>query len=111
MSCSKEGTRCSLTVDVSARRVYRVQEGLFQVNPAASAENSQFNAENTSFTLSLDGSTLSLNEIPQQKGGGVTNRYWRRDIIFSSGSHTLVGQWRWSGQVIQTSTLTIHADG
>ncbi|HEX6302000.1 MAG TPA: S-layer homology domain-containing protein [Acidimicrobiia bacterium] len=109
MICSKDGQRCSLIVDVSAGRAYRVQEGLFQATPASSSEQSQFNSSDTSFTVSLDGSTLSLNEIPKQSAGGVTNRYWRRDISFSPGTHTLVAQWRWNGTRIQTNTLTVRA--
>lgn len=109
MSCTKDGQRCSLTVEVSAGRSYRVQEGLFQANPASSPEQSQFDSSDTSFTLSLNGSGLSLNEIPKQSGGGVTNRYWRRNISFSAGTHTLVAVWRWNGTLIQTNTLTIRA--
>jgi hypothetical protein len=109
MSCTKNGQRCSLTVDVSAGRSYRIQGGLFQANPASPSEQSQFNSSDTSFTVSLDGSDLSLNEIPKQSGGGVTNRYWRRDITFSPGTHTLIAAWRWNGTRIQTNTLTIRA--
>jgi hypothetical protein len=109
MVCSKDGLRCSLTVDLTAGRAYRVQEGLFQANPASSGEQSQFNSQDTTFTLSLNGSSLSLNEIGQQGGGGVTNRLWRRNITFSPGSHKLVGHWRWNNQLIQTSTITVRA--
>jgi hypothetical protein len=109
MSCSKDGERCSLTVDLSAERVYRIQEGFFQADPASSGEQSQFNSQNTSFSLSLGGSNLSLNEIPKQTSDGVTNRYWRRDIRFTAGTQTLVGQWRWNGEVIQTNSITIRA--
>jgi hypothetical protein len=109
MSCSKDGERCSLTVDLSAGRVYRIQEGLFQANPASSFEENGFNSQDTSFTLSLSGSNLSLDEIDKQTGGGVTNRLWRRDVTFAPGSHTLIGQWRWNGTLLQTSTITVHA--
>jgi hypothetical protein len=111
MVCSKDGETCRLTVDLTANRSYRVREGVFQVNPASSGEQNHFNAEDTSFTLALNGSTVSMNEIPQQTGGGVTNRYWNREISFSSGTHTLVGRWRWNGTLIQTNTLTVRANG
>jgi hypothetical protein len=111
MTCSKDGQRCSLKVDLSAGRPYRIQEGLFQVNPASSSEQSQFNSQNTSFTLRVDGSSMSMNEISKQTGSGVTNRYWRRSVTFSPGSHTLQGRWHWNGTLIQTTTLTIRASG
>jgi hypothetical protein len=109
--CSKDGQRCSLTVDLNAGRTYRVQEGLYQVTPASSSESSQFNAPGTSFTLEVDGSSVSLNELSQQSGGGVVARRWRRDVSFAAGSHTLVGRWRWNGTLIQTNVLTIRASG
>jgi hypothetical protein len=109
MSCTKDGKRCSLTVDLSADRAYRIQEGLFQANPASSSEQSEFNSSDTSFTLSLNGSDLSLNELPKKTGGGVINRYWRRNITFSPGAHTLIGRWRWNGTLIQTTTVTVRA--
>lgn len=111
MICSKDGERCTLVVDLSANRSYRVREGLFQVVPAGSAEETQFNSAGTSFTLIVDGSTLTLTELSQQTSAGVTSRYWRRDLQFSPGTHTLVGRWQWNGQLIQTNTITIHAAG
>ena len=111
MTCSKNGERCTLHVDLSSNRPYRVREGVFQVNPASSSEENQFNSPNTSFTLTLDGSSVSLTELSRQTSGGVTSRYWRRDLSFSPGTHTLVGRWRWNGQPIQTNTITITASG
>lgn len=108
MRCSKDGQRCSLVVDISANRSYRVREGIFQVNPATSSEESQFNSSNTSFTLTLNGSSVSMTELSQQTSGGVTSRYWRRDLQFNSGTHNLIGRWRWNGQLIQTNTITIR---
>ncbi|HSM44446.1 MAG TPA: hypothetical protein VK969_05460, partial [Acidimicrobiia bacterium] len=78
-------------------------------NPATSSEESQFNSPNTSFTLTLNGSSVSMTELSQQTTGSVTSRYWRRDLQFASGTHTLVGRWRWNGQLIQTNTITIRA--
>jgi hypothetical protein len=111
MSCSKDGERCSLTVDLSSGRPYRVQEGLFLVNPASSAEQSQFNSSSTTFALTLNGSSLSLNGLSPQTSGGITTRNWRRDIAFTPGTHTLVGRWRWNGALVQTSIITVRASG
>jgi len=111
MSCSKDGEACRLMVDLTANRAYRVREGLFQVSPASSSEQSNFNDADTTFTLTLNGANISMSEIPKQSGGGVTNRYWNREIAFPAGTHTLVGRWRWNGSVIQTNTITIRASG
>ncbi|HSM45183.1 MAG TPA: S-layer homology domain-containing protein [Acidimicrobiia bacterium] len=111
MSCSKDGERCTLVVNLSANRSYRVQEGIFQVNPATSSEESQFNSPDTSFTFTLNGSSVSMTEDSQQTSGNVTSRYWRRTLQFSSGTHTLVGRWHWNGQLIQTNTIVVSAGG
>jgi hypothetical protein len=111
MTCSKDGERCTLTVDLSAGRRYRVQDGLFRVSDATQGEENEFDASNTRFTLTLDGSTVSMGQVPLQSGSGVTNRYWRTDVTFSPGTHTLVGTWRWAGEMIQTTTITVRADG
>ncbi len=111
MDCSKDGERCTLNVDLSAGRRYRVQEGVFRVNNATQTEQDQFDSPNTGFTLTLDGSTVSTAQIPLQSGSGVTNRLWRADVVFSPGTHTLMGRWRWAGKVIQRTTITVTADG
>jgi hypothetical protein len=111
MTCSKDGERCSLTVDLVAGRIYRIQEGLFQVIPASGNEEDQFDSPGTSFTLTLDASSVNLQETPQLTAGGVMERRWQRDLSFPAGTHTLVGTWRWDGTVIQTNTLTLRVSG
>jgi hypothetical protein len=111
MICSKDGQSCSLTVDLTANRAYRIREGVYQANPASSTEDNRFNSSATTFTLTLGGSNVSMSEIPRQTSGGVTSRLWNREISFSSGTHTLVGRWRWNGTLIQTNTITIRASG
>ncbi len=111
MRCSKDGERCSLTVDVSAGKRYEVKEGVFQVEPPTSAEQSAFNASNTSFSLTLNGTSQSLNELPKESDGNVISRNWRRNMTFSEGNHRLVGRWRWDGVVLQTNTIIIRASG
>jgi hypothetical protein len=111
LSCSKDGQRCSLTVDLSAGQPYLIEEGIFQVVPATPSEQMAFNASNSGFTLSLDGSDMTLSELAQHTGGGVITRRWQRTTSFSSGTHTLVARWRWAGQSFQTNTITIRASG
>ena len=111
MSCVKDGERCTLTVDLSAGRPYRIQEGVFQVQPPSGPEQAEFQAGNTGVSITLDGSDLSLTELSTQIGGGLITRRWRRDVTFTAGTHTLVARWTWAGDLIQTNTLTIRASG
>ncbi len=111
MSCSKDGERCTLTVDLTANRVYLIQEGLYQVTPASSEEQAQFDSTSTSFTLTLDGSEVALDELDPSGVGNVTERRWQRNMTFPAGTHTLVGRWRWDGNLIQTNTLTLRVGG
>ena len=107
--CDKDGERCTLTADVVSGRSYRVEEGVFQVLPASDEEMDGFNAASTHFTLTLDGSSTGLTGLPASPEGGVTIRSWRANLSFSSGNHTLVGRWRWNGDLIQTVTVTVRA--
>ena len=107
--CDKDGERCTLTADVVSGRSYRVEEGVFQVLPASDEEMDGFNAASTQFTLALDGSPTGLTGLPTSPEGGVTIRSWRANLSFLSGNHTLVGRWRWNGDLIQTVTVTVRA--
>lgn len=100
-----------MTVDLSANRIYRIQEGLFQVTPASAAEQTSFNSGNTSFRLDVNGSNAPLTELSQRSSGNTASRLWRRDHTFGVGSHTLRARWYWDGELIQTNTLTIRAAG
>ncbi|MGH8947150.1 MAG: hypothetical protein ACRDVL_13510 [Acidimicrobiia bacterium] len=110
-SCTKDGTHCSFTLIVSPGRSYRVQEGLFQVLPATSQENSQFNAAGTSFTLTANGEVISMTSLPAETRGGISYREWRRDMSFSAGTHTLVARWRWNGELVLTNIVTVRSSG
>lgn len=111
MSCAKDGETCELTVDVVAGRPYQVQEGIFLVDPATSGEEAEFSSSNTTFTLIANGSELTLSELAPHTGGGVTARYWTRQVSFEPGTHALIGRWRWDGWVFKTNTITIRAAG
>lgn len=111
LACSKNGQRCTLTVDVSAGKAYRIREGVYQVTPASSAEQAAFNASSTSFTLTIDGANAGLTAMPPEAESGLSSRLWQRTVTFSAGTHTLVGRWRWAGGLIQTNTITIRAEG
>jgi S-layer homology domain len=109
LSCSKNRATCTMTVDVIAGRTYRVQEGVFQVLPYRSGEQSDFTGSGTGFTLTVDGSEVSVSELATQGSSAQKVRYWRRDLSFSSGQHKLVGRWTFEGQLIQTTTITIRS--
>lgn len=111
MRCSKDGETCTLTVDLTAGRTYRVWEGVFLVDPATSGEEAEFNSGNTTFTLTANGSSVALTARSPHTEGGVTTRYWTRQVGFEPGTHILVAQWRWDGQLIKTSKITIRASG
>jgi hypothetical protein len=110
-SCTKDGASCSFTLIVSPGRSYRVQEGLFQVLPATSQENSEFNAAGTSFTLTANGEVISMTALPVVTSSGISYREWLRGMSFSAGAHTLVGRWRWNGELILTNVVTVQVSG
>ena len=109
VTCDKEGESCTLTVDIVAGRPYRVEEGLFQVLPATTAELGEFNSTSTNFALTVDGNAANLSALPTDTEGNVTTRSWRTAVTFGTGTHTLVGRWRWDGDLVQTVTVTVRA--
>jgi hypothetical protein len=109
MACSKDGESCSLTVDVSAGVTYRVEEGWFQVLPASASELAALSAGNTSFTLTRDGSPVGLTEQPLFDDAGLRFRNWQGTVAFGAGNHSLVGRWRWQGDLELTTVITIRA--
>jgi len=109
IACDKDGEQCSVTIDLSAGRSYLIEEGFFQVLPATSPEVNAFTSSATSFTLTLNGSAVSLTPQPITDNGSTSEKTWRRTLSFTSGNHTLVGQWRWDGALVQTTIVTVRA--
>ncbi len=109
LSCTADGIVCTLTVDVEAGRTYRIREGVFQVLPASELEMTQFDSSFTLFTLRIDGAAVPPMELPPTEGGNIAFRNWEHLASFSSGNHTVVGQWLWDGVQIQVTTVTVRA--
>jgi hypothetical protein len=107
--CDKDGEQCSVTIDLSAGRSYLIEEGFFQVLPATSAEVNALTSSATSFALTLNGSAVSLTPQPITDNGSTSEKTWRRTLSFATGNHTLVGQWRWHGALVQTTIVTVRA--
>lgn len=101
VDCSKDGVTCSVEIETFSGRSHYVEEGLFQQLPYGSGEESDFTAGNTEFTLTLDGNPVSLQELGLSSGSSQARRMWRTTLVFTEGSHVLVGEWRWRGDLIQ----------
>lgn len=107
ISCSKDGIRCSVSIDVSEGRYYRVVEGLFQTLPYGPGEQSEFLAGNSRFSLSLNGSSVALTGHGAVTNSGQARRMWDTVMTFPSGRHTLVGEWYRDGTLVQRTTATL----
>jgi hypothetical protein len=108
-ACSRSGDRCTLSLVVGAGTTYRIDEGLFQVLPYRSGEEAAFTSGDTNFRLTLDGNPVSLSARPVRTGDSIAERVWVSTMTFSSGSHTMVAEWRWAGTLIQRTTAHISA--
>ena len=109
LTCSPTGEVCSLTVEAQAGRGYKVEEGVFQVLPAAEQELIEFHSPGTRFTLTVDGSEVSLLEKQPSEEPGLISRMWEYPLSFTPGTHTVVGRWTWNGTQIQLTTVTVRA--
>lgn len=110
ITCSKDGKTCRLTVDTFDGRFHLIDEGFFQRLPYQTGEEAQFKGPNTTFTLTLDGSPVSLSAIPLASSPSQATRRWTRTLTFSEGTHILVGEWRWSGGLLQRTTATLDVE-
>lgn len=110
ISCSKDGVRCSMSVETFSGRTHRVEEGLFQILPYGSGEEAEFLAGNTRFTLTLNGSSVSMAEAPLSTSSTRATRMWSTNLVFPDGNHTLVGEWRRGGELIQRTTVFLDVD-
>lgn len=110
VTCAKDGVTCDLRVDTFSGRTHFIEEGIFQALPYGPGEESQFLDSDTEFTLTLNGSPVSLHGTGVDESGNEASRLWNATLVFTEGSHTLVGEWRWNGTLIQRTRAIIDAD-
>ena len=110
ISCGKDGKTCSLLVDTFSGRAHLIDEGFFQRLPYQGSEQAQFTASNTTFILTLNGQVVSTNQLAITSTSTQALRRWNTTLVFPDGNHTLVGEWRWNGTVIQRTTATIRVN-
>ena len=111
ISCSKDGEHCNVDVTLGKGTNFRVDEGWFQTLPYQNGEEAEFIGESTSFALRLDGEPVTASELALATTPTTATRMWTKTLSFSAGSHTLVGEWRWRGTLIQRTTAHIVATG
>jgi hypothetical protein len=107
--CSRNGISCSATIETFARRTHLIQEGLFQIRPFKSGEEAQFMASGTRFFLNVNGKSVATNHLGVSTTPTEARRLWNTVLTLPQGSHTLVGEWRWNGAVIQRTTAHVTA--
>jgi hypothetical protein len=107
ISCSKDGVRCSVNIETFSGRTHWVEEGLFQRLPYGPGDESEFLGANTRFTLNLNGSQVALSEKALSATSTQVTRLWNTTLVFTQGSHVLVGEWRRNGRLIQRTTAVL----
>ena len=110
ISCSKDGVRCSVNIETFLGRTHYIEEGLFQRLPYRSGEESEFLGGDTRFTLTLNGAAVSVSEKALSTTSTQAMRTWNTTLVFPTGRHTLVGEWRRDGVLIQQTTAVIDVD-
>ncbi len=110
ISCSKDGTTCSLLVDTFDGRFHLIEEGFFETLPYQGSEQAEFTSSSTTFSLTLDANSISTTQLPISTTSVQALRRWNALVAFPPGVHTLVGEWRWNGDLIQRTTVTLRVD-
>ena len=103
VSCSKDGLTCTLDIVTYSGRSHVLEEGLFQALPYQQGEEAEFMSAGTSFTLTLDGKFLAT-QASTSTSSSQTRKLWSAILVFTDGRHTLMGEWRWNGTLIQRTT-------
>ncbi len=106
VSCSKDGVICTVDIETYSGRSHLVEEGLFQALPYQQDEEAEFMSAGTTFTLTLAGNPLAT-RASTSTSGSQTRKLWSAILVFTDGGHTLVGEWRWKGTLIQRTTATL----
>jgi hypothetical protein len=107
VTCSKDGVICSVTIETFSGRSHLVEEGLFQALPYQGGEEAEFASASTTFTLTLDGNPLAT-QASVSTSGSQARKLWSAILVFTDGAHTLVGEWRRNGILIQRTTAILE---
>jgi len=111
VTCNDSGRECRVTYDVSSRRVYRIEEGFFLVDPARPTELGLFMGSSTRPILRVDDVSYQLTQLPIRTENGFRWRLWdRRGLTFSPGIHTIEIWWRWNNDIVQHTIATIRSN-
>jgi hypothetical protein len=93
-----------VSIETFSGRTHLVEEGLFQQLPYGPGDESEFLAGNTRFSLTLNGSQVAVSEKSLSTTSTRATRMWNTTLVFPAGNHTLVGEWRRDGALIQRTT-------
>jgi len=107
ISCSRDGERCSVSIETFEGRSHWVEEGLFQILPYRPGEQSEFLSGTTEFRLTLDGSPVALTDVGVQSTSSKATRLWNTTLVLPGGAHVLVGEWYRDGELIQRTTARL----
>ena len=79
------------------------------MRPYKAGEEAQFMASGTRFFLTLDGNQIPITQLALANTPTMSLRRWNTVLVLPQGAHTLVGEWRWNGAVIQRTTARVTA--
>lgn len=107
LTCTKDGLACRATIAISSRPAYRISEGLYNVLPYRPGEQQAFEAAGTRVAVSINGAPVGMVGSTVTQSGGRAYRRFESTVGFSKGTHTVVAQWWWNGNLTHTNTITI----
>lgn len=107
LTCTKDGLSCRATIAIPSRPSYQISEGLYNVLPYQPGEMEALESAGTRVAVSVNGTAVSMTGSALTESGGRAYRRFGSTIGFSRGTHTVVAQWWWNGNLTRTNTLTI----
>lgn len=105
-SCTKDGLVCTAKIAIPYRPSYTLSEGIYTVVPYAPGEEAAFGSEGTKVSISVNGSWAGLTQTIENTSARAFKRF-QGAAGFVRGTHRIVVQWFWQGQLTKTTTVDI----
>lgn len=104
--CDPLQVTCQITINSPVLDEYYINEGWFYEGPFAAGDEDRF--ADATFTVTMNNVPMDLDVGPDVTTGATTSRSYTATLgKLASGTYVFKGTWRWDGQVLYTTTITL----
>ncbi len=104
--CDPLQVSCQITINSPLLDEYYINEGWFYEGPFAAGDETRFTE--ATFAVTMDNVPVTLEVSPDATSGSTTRRSYTATINgLGPGTYTFRGAWRWDGQVLYSTKITL----